>query len=426
MLPHNAYPTLEKYTKANLATEGDLSEHNGEPYPKFDQENAKMALVFLAQASDFLYTRLGYTIMQTQIHLNRIQRAIELSLRGRQTAPPNPWVGCLLTKDDLIIGEGFHATAGGAHAEVEALAQAGDNVRGSTLYITLEPCAHQGRTPPCATALIHAGITRAFIALPDPDPRVAGKGIEALKQAGIEVTVGIGAAEVERSLRPYLHQRSRGTAFVVGKCSMSLDGKIAAHDLTSQWISSPEALADAQILRAESQAILVGARTALADNPRLTVRIAPLKPLRVLLDLKGSVPPVGPLFDLSLGPLWIVTTTKAPSGVIEQWEKEGIRVVVLPDCDGKADLSHLLRLLAQNGILQLLIEGGGYTLGAFLAQNLIDHFVLYVSPTIIGNQGISAFNGLPMTTLKEAKQLHWEAQRQLGNTWRFDLTPHRE
>src|SRR5256885_12437814 len=229
--------------------------------------------------------------------------AVALGERGRLTAAPNPWVGCVVVAaDGRVAGRGFHHRAGEPHAEVHALREAGDRARGATVYVTLEPCAHQGRTPPCAPALVEAGVRRVVVAVLDPDERVAGRGIRLLAAAGVAVEVGVGAEPAARSLGPYLRHRRTGRPLCLLKTAASLDGRTAAADGASQWITGPEARADAHRLRAESGAVVVGAGTALADRPSLTFRgvdfgeaPTPAPPLRVLLDAAGRVPAARPL-----------------------------------------------------------------------------------------------------------------------------------
>src|SRR2546421_3538656 len=204
--------------------------------------------------------------------------AVALGEQGRLTAAPNPWVGCVLVRDSEIVGRGFHRAAGEPHAEALALAQAGGRARGATAVVTLEPCTHFGRTPPCTPALVEAGVARVVVAVLDPDPRVSGRGVEELRAAGVAVDVGVGAAEAEASLRPYLHHRRTGRPLCLLKAAVSLDGRTAAADGTSQWITGPEARADSHRLRVESQAVVVGAGTALADRPALTARLDPPAP----------------------------------------------------------------------------------------------------------------------------------------------------
>lgn len=351
--------------------------------------------------------------------LEMMQHAIDVGEKSRWISPPNPWVGCVLAKDGVVIGEGSTSTYGGPHAEVNALKKTGNNAHNSTMYVTLEPCCHFGKTPPCTDSVIRSGVKKVVIGIQDPDPLVSGKGIKLLKEAGIEVVIGIAKEKVEESLQAYIHHRLTKKPFVVAKCAVSLDGRIAAKDGTSQWISSEEALQDAQALRASSQAILVGAKTALLDKPRLTVRVAPLKPLRVLVDAKGIVPADGPLFDADLGPLLIATSEN--STLRSSWEKRGAEILTLPSAHGKLNFNPLLEVLGKKGVLQLLVEGGGYTLGAFLEQNLLHSLIVYQSPIILGDEGIAAFQGLDIPTFAKSLRFQLTDYKILGNTFKFTL-----
>lgn len=322
-----------------------------------------------------------------------MSQAITAAELARLRTPPNPWVGCVLVRDGVVIGTGATRPPGGPHAELEALTAGGD-AHGATAYVTLEPCSHHGRTPPCADALIAAGITRVVVAIEDPDVDVAGQGLARLRAAGIDVTVGVGADRVARQLAPYLHHRRTGRAFALLKTAMSLDGRTSAADGSSQWITGPEARADAHRLRAESQAIVVGPATARGDHPSLTVRDAPVapagQPLRVLLDAKGQVPVAGPLFDTALAPTLVVTTAAAAATVHDEWSAAGAKVVTVdPGVDGRGvDLVAVLSLLGtEHGVLQAMIEGGGKLHGAFVAEGLADRIVTYVAPVVLGERG---------------------------------------
>jgi diaminohydroxyphosphoribosylaminopyrimidine deaminase/5-amino-6-(5-phosphoribosylamino)uracil reductase len=284
-----------------------------------------------------------------------MRRAVLVGEAVRGTTAPNPWVGCVVVsgRDPAHMFEGATAPPGGPHAEVTALARAGELHRqGATLYSTLEPCVHHGRTPPCTDAIVAAGVTRVVIAVEDPDPQVAGKGVAALRAAGIEVTVGTAAAEVNEQLAPYRKHRTTGRPWVILKMAASLDARTAAPDGTSRWITGEEARRDVHRLRARSDAILVGAGTVRADDPELTVRLgegpAPTQPLRVVL---GVAPP-------------------------------GARV--LPALELSGPLDDVLDDLGRRGVLQLLVEGGASVAHDFHAAGLVDRYVFYLAPLLFG------------------------------------------
>lgn len=347
--------------------------------------------------------------------------------RGRITAPPNPWVGCVLVRGGAVVGRGFHRAAGEPHAEPNALAQAGTGAaRGSTAYVTLEPCAHVGRTPPCTDALIEAGVARVVIAVVDPDERVAGRGVEQLRAAGIAVETGVGEVEAAASLAPYLHHRRTGRPLCVLKAAASLDGRTAAADGTSQWITGPEARADAHRLRAESQAVVVGSGTALADRPALTVRAVDpppeRQPLRVLLDGRGRVPAEGPLFDVTLAATLVVTTPLAPQRAVKGWLEAGADVETVPPAAGGdgVDLAAALDVLGGRGILQAMVEGGAALHGALVRSGLADRLVLYVAGRFLGESGRPLLAGPGPATLADAP--HWRiiSSRAVGDDLRVD------
>lgn len=355
--------------------------------------------------------------------------AIAAAHDARLATPPNPWVGAVIVRDGEVIGAGSTQPPGGRHAEAEALAAAG-GASGATVYVTLEPCSHTGRTPPCADALIAAGVTRVVSAMEDPDPAVAGEGHARLRAAGIEVVVGVGADAVQHDLAPYLHQRRTGRAFALLKTAMSLDGRTSAADGSSQWITGPEARADGHRIRAQSQAIVVGPATARSDHPSLTVRDALVahagQPLRVLLDAKGSVPIDGPLFDLGLAPTMVMTTDAAPAAARAAWALAGIEVeTVSPGVNGRGvDLDATLRILGtERGVLQAMVEGGGKLHGAFIAEGLANRIVTYVAPVVLGERGRSVIAYPGADTLADAPRWRVTDTRSIGADVRITYDP---
>ena len=339
-------------------------------------------------------------------------QALQCAIDAPLAAPPWPQVGAVIVRDGEIVGRGATGVYGaGSHAEVAALNDAGDLAKGATAYTTLEPCDHEGNTPPCTRALIEAGVARVVIAVLDPDSRVAGRGVQRLRAAGIEVEIGAGATGAEKYLAPYLHHRRTGRAFALLKTAMSLDGRTAAADGTSQWITGPAARADAHRLRAASHAIIVGPATARADRPSLTVREFKLgpwgQPLRVLLDAKGTVPVEGPLADPTLAPTLVVTTEAAPFAVRTQWEDAGAVIrIVDPGVRGRGvDLDATLVLLAQDyNVFQAMVEGGGRVHGAFIAEGRANRIVTYVAPVVLGERGRSVMAYPGPDTLDDASR----------------------
>ncbi len=337
-----------------------------------------------------------------------MEQAILLGENARLIAPPNPWVGCLIVKNDLIIGMGHTQAVGLNHAEIMALNSAMGPTEGATVYVTLEPCAHSGKTPPCVDALINAKVARVVIAVKDPDPRVAGRGIERLQQSGIEVTTGVCEESATESLASYLHQRKTGLPFCIVKVAISIDGKIAAADGTSQWISSSESRVDAHRLRAESQAILIGSGTALKDNPRLTVRdtniLPAMQPLRVILDTKGQLQVNLNIFNCKEAPTLIVTSSECSLEKRQEWEKCGAEVAVisLNEKHEGLDLKSLFSLLGKRGILQVLAEGGSVLHGNLIKDGLCNRLIVYVGGCLLGNNGLGTFAGINVETISQA------------------------
>ncbi|MEZ5315153.1 MAG: bifunctional diaminohydroxyphosphoribosylaminopyrimidine deaminase/5-amino-6-(5-phosphoribosylamino)uracil reductase RibD [Chlamydiales bacterium] len=338
-----------------------------------------------------------------------MRRAIRLGARGRLTAPPNPWVGCIIVKEGDVIGEGYHVAPGHPHAEIVALQQAKGAAKGATAYVSLEPCPHQGRTPSCVDALIEAGIREVIIPFTDPDHRVSGQGVKILQKKGVEVRIGVGKKEAKESLLPYLHHRYTYTPFCLLKAAVSIDGRMAAQDGTSKWITSVKARSNVQLLRAQSQAILVGSNTALLDQPQLTVRGQVDQPLRVLIDSQGKVPPEGPLFDPSLAQTLVFTSHK-------KWEKKGIEILELP----KIDLQVVLKELGQRGIIQLLIEGGATLHSVFLKERQAHRCALYIGNCLLGSCGQPFASTLNVSTMQEAPSWKLEKVYRFGSSIRLD------
>lgn len=303
-------------------------------------------------------------------------RALRLAARGLTTTTPNPRVGCVLVKDGAIVGEGWHERAGEAHAEVNALRQAGADARGATAYVTLEPCSHHGRTPPCADALIDAGVRRVVAAMRDPNPLVSGEGLARLELAGIDTACGLMEAEARELNVGFVARMTRGRPWLRLKIAASLDGRTALMNGRSQWLTSPEARRDAHAWRARSCAIVTGIGTVKADDPSLTVREVPCErqPLRVVIDSRLETPPGAKV--LRGGAL----VFSAAAGAIA-----GAEVVPLPDAQGRVDLAAAMAELGRRGINEVLVEAGARLNGAFLAAGLVDELLIYQAPMILGD-----------------------------------------
>ncbi|MFP5382785.1 MAG: bifunctional diaminohydroxyphosphoribosylaminopyrimidine deaminase/5-amino-6-(5-phosphoribosylamino)uracil reductase RibD [Gammaproteobacteria bacterium] len=347
-----------------------------------------------------------------------MSRALQLAARGLYTTDPNPRVGCVIMRDGVIVGEGFHARAGEPHAEVHALRAAGDRAAGATVYVTLEPCSHHGRTPPCVEAVLAARPARVVIAMQDPNPKVAGSGIARLRAAGIAVDVGVLEAGA-RELNPgFIRRMETGRPFVRVKLAMSVDGRTAMASGESQWITGPAAREDVQRLRARSAAVLTGIGTLRADDPALTVRPADWKlggyhherghderapvsavdgqagavrqPLRVLLDRELAAPPVARLFAgegpvLVVGDAALLATPEGTARAATLQARPGVEVIGLPATSGHLDLAAVLAELGRREVNELLVEAGPVLAGAFVAARLADELVIYQAPVLMGS-----------------------------------------
>ena len=352
-----------------------------------------------------------------------MERALQLASKGRYTTDPNPNVGAIIVQNGNVVGEGYHHQAGEGHAEVFALRQAGKYARGATCYVTLEPCSHFGRTPPCAEALIAAGVSRVVIAMLDPNPLVAGKGVAILEQAGISVDNGLMEAEARVVNRGFLSAMERQRPWVRLKLAASIDGRTALANGQSQWITAPAARADVQLYRAQSSAVLSTASTVLADNARLTVRqsagcapITPLnsgqlrQPLRIILDRRQQLTGGEPLFSLA-GPILLCVADGSP---LRNMPLQVEQQVIPLGIDGFFDLVALLQLLATRQVRSIWVEAGATLAGALLQQQLVDEFILYQAPVLLGPQA-RAMAALPeLTDLSQANRFKFDDICQVG------------
>lgn len=339
-------------------------------------------------------------------------RALQLAERGLWTTTPNPRVGCVIAKAGKVVGEGWHERAGEPHAEVYALRAAGERARGATAYVSLEPCSHHGRTPPCAEALIAAGVARVVAAMPDPNPRVAGRGLAMLEAAGIHTASGLLAAEAEALNIGFVSRMRRGRPWVRLKMAASLDGKTALLNGASQWITGPAARNDGHRWRARACAVLTGSGTVLADDPGLTVRAVETErqPLRVVVDSRLQTPANAKV--LAGGALLASISADLPQA--PALRAAGAEILVLPGADGRVDLAALLEKLAERGCNEIHVEAGAGLNGALLRAGLVDELIAYLAPCLLGDQAQGVCQWPALTTLSEQKKLDLIDVRKIG------------
>jgi len=356
-------------------------------------------------------------------HQAYMARALQLAEHGLFTTDPNPRVGCVIVKQDEIIGEGWHQRAGEGHAEVNAIQAAGGQVQGADCYVTLEPCSHIGRTAPCADALITAGVQRVFIAMQDPNPLVSGQGIEKLKTAGIEVTVGILEQQAEDLNRGFCKRMRTGRPFVRSKIAMSLDGRTAMSSGESKWITGDAARQDVQKLRAQSSAIMTGTGTVLADDPALTVRPegdwyakdqTVRQPLRIVVGNR-ALPEYLHLFDDPYPILWVTTQQPTSNGRID--------VLNVPEKEGQVDLTTMMWVLGKRGINEIMVEAGSRLNGALLEAGLIDELIIYMAPKLMGDSAKGLFHLPALQSMSQTVDLEISDIRAVGKDWRITAKP---
>jgi diaminohydroxyphosphoribosylaminopyrimidine deaminase/5-amino-6-(5-phosphoribosylamino)uracil reductase len=336
--------------------------------------------------------------------------ALKLARRGLGRTSPNPMVGAVIVKDGRIISQGYHKAFGLDHAEVAALKNAKEEVAGATLYVSLEPCRHHGKTPPCTEAIIGAKIDRVVVGMLDPDPRMRGESVKLLRQKGIKVTDGVLEAEARALNEKYVKHRAAGIPYVTLKWAQTLDGRIATAKGSSRWIASPPSLKLAHKLRAVNDAILVGVNTVLKDDPQLTTRLVRGRnPLRIVLDSRLRTPlDARVLKDRDKAKTLVVTTPRAPAPKLAALEKKGVEVLTVPpDKDGRIDLKKLLKALGERDVASLLVEGGGEVLTSFLRLGLADKLVVIIAPKILG-KGTDSVGDLNITDLAKAYKLTFD------------------
>ena len=322
-------------------------------------------------------------------HRTFMERALSLAAQGRGRTSPNPMVGAILVQHRRIVGEGYHAYAGGDHAEVVALKVAGDAARGAVCYVTLEPCTHHGRTPPCADALINAGVIKVVVATYDPNPLVAGKGVKRLREAGIFVEVGLLQEEASRLNEAYFKYSLTGKPFVILKAALSLDGKLATRTGDSQWITGEQTRHRVHELRDTVDAVVVGIGTVLRDDPLLTTRLEgwdARDPLRVVVDSRGRLPLTSQLLRSGSRPPLVAVGRRISPARLRRLKEAGVNVMMLPERDGGLSLPDLIRELGDREIRSIMVEGGGKLATSMLQAGIVDKIILMVAPILIGGQ----------------------------------------
>ena len=355
-----------------------------------------------------------------------MERARELAERGRYTAAPNPLVGAVISLEGRVIGEGRHERTGEAHAEVAAIEGCETAPRGATMHVSLEPCNHHGRTPPCTEAIIRAGIGRVVVGHLDPNPKMRGRSVEVLRKAGIEVEV-LDEPAFERQNERFFHRMRTGLPFVHLKLAATLDGRIAASGGDSKWITGEEARLRAHLLRAEAGAVLVGATTAVTDDPLLTARDLPDEPPRItraVLDPHLKLAPKSRLLTgASEAPVLVFTAVGAMDGREKRLEKAGVEVIPLPETNGGLDLGVVLEELARRDVSGVLVEGGGETARRFVQRGLVDKLTLFYAPKLLGSEGVPMVGSLGLSRVAEAPGFSVESVEMLGDDVAVTLYP---
>jgi len=349
-------------------------------------------------------------------------RALRLAELGLYSSTPNPRVGCVIVKDGVVVGEGWHRRAGEAHAEIHALQAAGDQARGATAYVTLEPCSHHGRTPPCADAMIAAGVSRVVAAMQDPNPQVSGRGLALLRNAGIVTDCGVLGSEAQELNIGFVSRMTRGRPWLRLKLATSLDGKTALENGASQWITGPEARQDGHRFRARACAILSGIGTVRDDDPLLNVRGVETErqPLKVVLDSRLELPLNAKLLEGGGVLVACAIDDAARSAALRQ---RGAEVLCLPNPEGKVDLPELMMELGRRGINEVHVEGGSRLNGALLVAGLVDEFLIYLAPCLIGHSARGLFNIPALESLADKAQLSIRDLRMLGSDVRILARP---
>lgn len=343
--------------------------------------------------------------------------ALSQARKGIGKTSPNPPVGCVIVRNGEIVGSGWHRKAGTPHAEIHALREAGERARGADIFVTLEPCSHFGKTPPCADALIAAGVGRVYAGMVDPNPKVAGQGVARLRAAGIPTFPGLMEQECRRLIGPFIKQVTTGIPFVTVKSALTLDGKTATASGDSKWITGEAARRHVHKLRAEHDALMVGVATVLADDPELTCRLTRggRDPLRVVVDSHLRTSPDAKLFRLTSQASTLIATTVQDEEKLMPYRVLGAELLICRDAGGRVDLTDLLAQLGKRGVQSILVESGGELAGALLRQGFIDKLVLFYGPKLVGGEGRSPFAGCGVEKMSQAIWLQEIEVRRFGD-----------
>jgi len=342
----------------------------------------------------------------TATDAKQMKRALTLARKGIGKTSPNPAVGCIIVKNGTVVGKGWHKKAGGPHAEVHALEMAGDAAREADVYVTMEPCCHSGKTPPCSEALIKAGVRRVVAGMRDPNPQVNGGGFAALESAGIETTCGILEEECRAINLPFIKYVTTGMPYVTYKCAMTMDGNIATITGESQWISGEESRKRVHLMRSRMDAVMVGVDTIIADNPQLTVRhVRGKNPVRVIVDTRLRTPKSVTILNGEFSARTIIATAEIDTDMHRQYLKQGVTIVVCDEYDGRVSMKDLLQKLGVMGVQSILLEGGSHLAGNMLQNGLIDELVFFMAPKIIGSNGFAPFTLQGITSMAHAIKL---------------------
>lgn len=354
-----------------------------------------------------------------------MKRALDLAKMGRGTTSPNPMVGAVVVKDGEIVGEGYHRKAGEPHAEVIALATAGERARGAELYVNLEPCCHFGRTPPCTDAIIKAGVKRVVAAMTDPNPMVAGKGVKRLKDAGIEVDVGVMEEEARKLNEVFIKYITTKKPFIVAKIAQSIDGKIALASGESRWITGEPARVKAHELRSWYDAVMVGIGTVLADDPLLTCRLPGKKknPVRIVVDSNAKMPLNARILECKNGQVILATTEKADSKKVRLLQEKGVEVIKTDAMDGRVNLYKLLEILGCMEITSILVEGGSTLTSSLIKEGLVDKLLIFLAPLVIGGDGIDSVNELYIDEMSRAVRFKFNSVELIGKDILLEAYP---